>query len=229
MGIAVPIFAAIGKAIAGAVGAGAASGTVGAAGATAATGIGLGSGLTAGSVGLMEAGAAAAGLGVSGGATASTLSLGSILSVSGLGLSALGQIQQGRALGEVAEANAKAAAIDAKQKQEAAKSDTLQLSRERRRMIGTQAAMLGGGGMDVSGGSPLDILLDTTREFERDIQMRGYLGDIGASGSMYEASLNRLQGKNARKSGWMGAGTSLLSGAGRMMSKKGGLFASLLE
>lgn len=174
-------------------------------------------------------GSAASGAAGAIGGSASSLSLGSILSAGGLGLNVLGRIQQGRATGAVADANARAAAIDARQKQEAAKSDALELSRERRKMIGTQAAMLGAGGMDISGGSPLEVLLDTTRKFERDIQMRGYLGDIGASGSMFEASLHRLREKNARKSGWMGAGTSLFSGAGRMIGKKGGLFAGLLE
>lgn len=146
--------------------------------------------------------------------------LGSGLALAGTGLSMIGQIQQGRAQSEIAQANARAAELQAKSIQEAGKAESYKLSKQRRRMIGTQANLLASAGVDIGSGSPLDVMLDTAKSYEEDLQTLGYNTDLRRAAPLYQASIYDWTAKNKRRAGWMGAmGTMLDYGLSSLESE----------
>jgi hypothetical protein len=176
---------------------------------------------SAGSLALMEAGATGAvagGLsaGLPAAAGASWLpSLATGLAVGGTILDAgAGLIQANQEAG-IMEANAKIAEQEGLQKKEAAKAETLKLSQERRRTLGTQAALLGASGTDLTSGSPLEVMAQTAADYERDIQLKGYQGDLGMRSSLAESEIYKYGASGRRKAGLIGAGGTLLTGYGR--------------
>ena len=171
------------------------------------------------------AGTAAAGTGAAAAGAASWLpTLSTTLMAGGTALGAMGQISASRQEAALMDANAKASVQDAKNQQEAAKDAAYELSRERRRLLGTQASLIGMSGAGFVG-SPLDVMANTAGEYERDILKVGYMGDVKAGNSMFESTINKWGAKQRRQAGMIGAGGTLLSGFGRGMLKKyGGSF-----
>ena len=171
------------------------------------------------------AGTAAAGTGAAAAGAASWLpTLSTTLMAGGTALGAMGQISASRQQAALMEANADASARDAKNQQEAAQDAAYELSRERRRLLGTQASMIGMSGAGFVG-SPLDVMANTAGEYERDILKVGYMGDVKAGNSMFESTINKWGAKQRRQAGMVGAGGTLLSGFGRgMLRKYGGSF-----
>ena len=171
------------------------------------------------------AGTAAAGTGAAAAGAASWLpTLSTTLMAGGTALGAMGQISASRQQAALMEANADASARDAKNQQEAAQDAAYELSRERRRLLGTQASMIGMSGAGFVG-SPLDVMANTAGEYERDILKVGYMGDVKAGNSMFESTINKWGAKQRRQAGMIGAGGTLLSGFGRgMLGKYGGGF-----
>lgn len=111
------------------------------------------------------------------------------------------------------EANADIAEMEAQSIIGQTQQETLKLSRERRKLLGAQAALYGGAGVSLIG-SPLDVMADTAAGFEQDIQLVGYGGDIKMRSKLYESELDKWMAENARLSGSMQAqGTSLLADA----------------
>jgi hypothetical protein len=150
--------------------------------------------------------------------------IGTIASLAGTGLGVIGQMKQAESEAQVLEANAAAAKIEATSFQEQAKAETLKLSRERRQMIGQQAAIMGAAGVDISSGTPLDVMAETAGNFERDIEQLGYTGDVRAASKAYEASIYDWQASNKRRAGWIGAIGTAVSGIGSLaMAKSYGL------
>ena len=154
----------------------------------------------------------------------SLTTVGTALSYGGTALGAMGEISASRQQAALMEANADASARDAKNQQEAAQDAAYELSRERRRLLGTQASMIGMSGAGFVG-SPLDVMANTAGEYERDILKVGYMGDVKAGNSMFESTINKWGAKQRRQAGMIGAGGTLLSGFGRgMLGKYGGGF-----
>ncbi len=154
----------------------------------------------------------------------SLTTVGTALSYGGTALGAMGEISASRQQAALMEANADASARDAKNQQEAAQDAAYELSRERRRLLGTQASMIGMSGAGFVG-SPLDVMANTAGEYERDILKVGYMGDVKAGNSMFESTINKWGAKQRRQAGMVGAGGTLLSGFGRgMLRKYGGSF-----
>ncbi len=137
--------------------------------------------------------------------------------VGGTLLDAAGGLISANQQADVMEQNAKLAESEGEMKREAAKQETLKLSQERRRTIGAQTAAFGASGVDVGYGSPLDVMAQTAAEYERDIQLKGYAGDVGSYSSNMEASMYRYGARSKRTSGMIGAGGTLLTGFGRSL------------
>ena len=140
--------------------------------------------------------------------------LGLIGLVGGTALAGISQIQQGYAAKAAYEANAEVALQEGQAKREAYKSEGLKLSREQSDMLEEQKSLYGASGIDISSGSPLDVMAKSASSYERDI---GHLGI--AAGQAYakaenEASIYRYMGKKAVGAGWLGAGATLLGGLG---------------
>ncbi|MCE5336739.1 MAG: hypothetical protein LLG06_19350 [Desulfobacteraceae bacterium] len=142
------------------------------------------------------------------------------LTVGSMGVSALSSIQQGNMESEIMKANAEASRLEAKSIQESAKAETLRLSREKRQMIGQQATIMGGSGVDLSSGSPLDVMMNTARNFEDDIQQLGYAGDTKAAAKSYEASIYDWAAPMKKRAGWIGAAGTVLSGTASLLRAK---------
>lgn len=167
----------------------------------------------AGSLALMEAGAAGTMIG-----TGSALSLGSLASgamLAGTGLQAIGSITKGNTEAAIAEANADASRMEARSIVEATKAESARLSREGRQIVGRQASIMGASGLDLTSGSPLEAMLQTTRDVQYDIQQTGYAGGVKAASKMYEGTLYDWLAPQKRTAGYLGAGTALLSGFGQ--------------
>lgn len=183
-----------------------------------------GAGMAAGSVAGLSA-ATATSAGVLSGITASLPSLSTLAGVAGLAgtaLSAASQWDAGNAAETIGKINAANATEEAKARVEAAKAETFKLSRQSNQMAGEQRAAFGATGFSIEG-SPLEVMANTAREYERDMLYTGYAGAVGANQKMNEANLAIWQGKQQKKASLWGSGTTLLTGFGNYgLSKIGG-------
>lgn len=136
-------------------------------------------------------------------------------------VSAYGQVQQGKNEDAWAKYNAKMAERDARTAEENAKYAAAQKRRETERMLGKQRALYGKAGVTMEG-SPLIVAQNTAAEGEMDALMieRGYA--IEAIRYRSEKSLFRARGSAAKRAGYWGAGTTLLTAAGKAAGSYGG-------
>lgn len=127
-------------------------------------------------------------------------------------VSAVSQISQGQQQSKIlksqaagydqqAEAIRRKAAYDAQIKGEANK-----------RALSTAEAMLATSGAELND-SPLDFLVDQTKQMELDRQMILYNGTVEANRYQHQAAISRAQASNAVRNGYMGALTSVLGTA----------------
>ena len=136
------------------------------------------------------------------------------LSLAGSAFGAYGQIQQGKAAKRAADYNAaiqRNQAIAAKQKAE------FDADRQRQVAAAQRAQARAGfakGGV-VMEGPPLLVLESSAEQAELDAQAILYGGDVQATGYEAQANLSEMEGASAKKAGYIGAGTTLLTGAGK--------------
>jgi len=144
----------------------------------------------------------------------------------GIGLQALGQIQAGQAAAGEAESMKAMAEYNARlQEQEARAAEAQAEWRQKRqaeeaaRYRSTLRAGMGAAGVSTTEGSPLMVEAAQAAQDELENLMIGYEGQIGASRARSQAAIDRAQGtiygqraRNARTAGFMGAGTTLLTG-----------------
>lgn len=135
-------------------------------------------------------------------------------SLAGTAVSALGAVQAGKAQNEVAQYNAKVADNNATAERERAAYDAGLIKDERRRVIGSQRAAMAANGLEISSGSPVAVLGDTTGQAEMDVLARLYGGESAAAAYKNDATRMRIEGKAAKQAGKIGAGTTLLTGVG---------------
>ena len=84
-----------------------------------------------------------------------------------------------------------------------------------KRILSTQRALFAKSGVDMSG-SPLLVMEDTARQGELDALTIRYGGDVAAARARSQANLMRMQGADKMTAGYIGAGTTLLTGATQM-------------
>ncbi len=133
----------------------------------------------------------------------------------GTGVSAYGQAQQGKAANAVAQRNAQIQLRDAEiAKQNAefnARMKEKQDDQRRRAMIAKQ----GGSGVEAVEGTNLLALAEQEFIDDMNAQLIRRGGSMQAQGLQDQAVLTSASGTVARKSGMIGAGASLLTGAGQ--------------
>lgn len=83
--------------------------------------------------------------------------------------------------------------------------------REGKRLLARQRAMYAKSGVKMEG-SPLEVLADTQAELDLDQMIIEHGGMSRASAYEREGMFLRQQGKSAQTAGYIGAGSSLLSG-----------------
>ena len=136
--------------------------------------------------------------------------------IAGAAISAYSAYSQQQQAAKMDDLNQQIALQESEQKKQVAMGDTLNLSKERRRTIGTQLTMFGAAGVDPGVGSPLDVMASTAAEYERDIRYKGYAGDIGSVASANEANLYAFSAGSRRRASYLSAASSILSSAGKM-------------
>jgi hypothetical protein len=138
--------------------------------------------------------------------------LSAVAGIAGTAVSAIGAVQAGNAQNEVAQYNAKIADNNATAERERAAYDAGLIKDERRRVIGSQRAAMAANGLEISTGSPVAVLGDTTGQSEMDVLARLYGGESAATAYGNDATRMRIEGKAAKQAGKIGAGTTLLTG-----------------
>lgn len=121
----------------------------------------------------------------------------------------MGAQQQAAATTAAANYQAQVAQRNATVARQQASAEADDQRRENRRQLGSIRAAYGGSGIEMAG-SPLDVLEDTTLEQELDVERIGYRGELRAAGEVDKANLSKLEAENAKKTGAIGAATSLL-------------------
>lgn len=146
----------------------------------------------------------------------------------GLALSAIGSIAGGIAANKAAKYNAQVAANNAELSRrqaedalEQGKAESQQYRLKAAAIRGRSAAAMAANGVDISSGSPLQVLGDqaATQELdaltiENNAKRRAWGFEVQASNFENEAALDKARGKNALAAGALGATSSLLTGAG---------------
>lgn len=140
--------------------------------------------------------------------------------------SALGSVVG--AVGTIASAQAQAAAAKYQAKQQrmmaedALKRGAVEEQGKRRQTAALEArqkAVMAGSNLDIGSGSPLAILGDTAQLGELDaLTIRGN-AQREATFGRNQAKLYDMEASSARTAGWIGAGTSILSGIGTVAEK----------
>lgn len=158
-------------------------------------------------------GAAAAG-------TAASLQTASLV-MTGLGAvtSAYGAYQQGQAQGAAMEAQAKIYEAQAADSQRRASREERLMREQGARIKGRQRAVLGASGINLSTGSPMDVIADTQRSIEMDAWTIRENAGRESWGYQSQASVSKAGASNARQAGYFGAGSNLLTGAGMVADK----------
>lgn len=153
-----------------------------------------------------------------------------LLLPAGIGMMAVGQIQAGRMA--AAQAEGQQAMMDynaALQEREAERLRELSIFEQTRqakrgeRIKSTMLARMGKAGVVSTVGTPLLVQAEQAAELELENLMIGYEGQVGVSRAKSAAAGYRMQGeaygaqaKSARAAGYLGAGTTLLTGFSTM-------------
>ena len=141
---------------------------------------------------------------------------GSAMGAIGTGMGIVGSISQAQTQAAIYEQNAKLAERKGEAERIAGKEKTRQLSVQQRKAVGAQVAAYGGAGVDLTG-SPLDVMADTYANYERDIQTTGYNADVARRTGQAQADIYRWGASRASATGYMNAGTTLLTSVGQSL------------
>lgn len=129
-----------------------------------------------------------------------------------------GALVQGFQQAGVARFNAKVAGQNAVIAQQQASADEDTIRRRQEKLRGSQIAAFGASGVTLEG-SPLDIIGQDELEMEREALMARYGGTIGARRFGIDETEQRYRASNAEMGGYIGAGTALLTTAGRVYDR----------
>jgi hypothetical protein len=143
-----------------------------------------------------------------------SVTLGTALGLAGTAFQALGAISQGNAARAAGDYNA---ALYERNAQIAEQNAKVQEDRQRRlsaMRAGANRAAVGASGVSLEG-SPLDILESNAAQEEMDALMIRWNAQNEATGLRASGALQRAQGLNAQRQGWMSAGSAILLGGAR--------------
>jgi len=136
-----------------------------------------------------------------------------VVTIIAAGVQAYGQYQQAQQQSAVYKYNAKVATNNAASARNAAAIDEYQIREKNKAVMATQRARYAKANLQLSMGSPMEIMAASARQAELDAQVARYRGELGAVGYETQASLLTAQSKSIRQAGVIAAGSSLLSGA----------------
>ena len=125
---------------------------------------------------------------------------------------AVGANYQGQAQAKAYEANARLAEDEARQAEQRAVYEEALHRQRMAKLESSQRAGYAKAGVALEG-SPLEAIIASATEGERDAAVIRYQGELDAWRSRSEASLNRGYAKASRTAGYIGAATSIAGGA----------------
>lgn len=140
------------------------------------------------------------------------------ISAAGTAAGAYSAAEQGKAAEEASKRNAKAQNTNARVAAEQAQYAADRQRSENRRRLGAQRAAGAKSGIDLSGGSFQDVLLDSAVQGEMDALASIYQGRAASAAYQSSARNSLLEGKAAKQAGYLRAGSTLLSGASQTAS-----------
>jgi hypothetical protein len=133
-----------------------------------------------------------------------------------------GAVKQGQAASQAADYNSQLATqnagIAAAQGEAAGQAQ----ARDAQRRIGTEMAAYGASGVQMSDGSPADVLADSARSAALDNLTTRYNYQIKGLGYQDQASLESAQSENASAAGYLSALGAGIGGASKVYSMSGG-------
>jgi len=138
--------------------------------------------------------------------------IGTAAAVAGGVASAAGSLSAGQSQSNMAKYNAAVSEREAAQAREAAKFEEARNRKASESLLSSQRAAFAKGGV-TSEGSPLLVQAETAEEAEIDALALRYSGSVAEARAKSQAALDRMQGRAAKTTGYIGAGSSLLSGA----------------
>ena len=125
---------------------------------------------------------------------------------------AYASLEQGKAAEKSAKYSAKVNEINAETANQQALFDAGQTRLKNARLKGAQRTAAAASGIDDSG-SVLDVENDSAIAGEMEALTSIYTGGASANANRNRAKMNLFEGAAAKKAGYIGAGTSLLTGA----------------
>jgi len=135
------------------------------------------------------------------------------LTAVGTGASAYSSYESGKATERLHEYNAKVSENDALRREMEAQAQAAGQRESSERILEKQRALYAKGGV-LDEGTPLTLLADTAAELELAALEIERGGNVEASRSRQQAVIDRMAGKSAARAGKLGAGATLLQGAG---------------
>lgn len=139
-----------------------------------------------------------------------------ITSLAGTAVSAYGTYQGGQDKKKAYEYNARVAQAEgAMARQRAEREEEVHRSKLRR-LMGTQRALFAAAGVEIGTGTPLEVMLDTVREGEKEAQYIKWGGETEETRYLNEAQLQRMYGESAGRAGTIGGLSQFATGLGRL-------------
>lgn len=130
-------------------------------------------------------------------------------------LGAFGAMQSGQAQAAAFERNAQIDKENAGQAAFAAEADASRQQTAMRRRMATARNAAAASGVDIASGSPLDVMADIAAESALDVAVTRWRGRQRSNAYLTQAGNDMASADQAEAAGIFGAGTTLLTGAGR--------------
>jgi hypothetical protein len=140
--------------------------------------------------------------------------IGVIFSVISSIVGAISAVSAGESQKQAADYNAKVMEAQAQSERDAAKFEENRQREQAAKMRARQRVAYLASGVDLSEGTPLEVLGAQAGEMEMDALAIRYSGEVKAKQSESQAAIYRMQGRQAQKAGVINAGSSLLTGVG---------------
>ena len=146
---------------------------------------------------------------------------GVVLTAVGTGVAAVGAVRQAQAASAAMDFNSKMSAQNAQVAEAQGAAAGEAQARDAQRRIGASVAAYGASGVQLSDGSPADVLADSARMAELDNLTLKYNYKLKGLGYAAQANLDSANASNSRTAGYFSAAGTALSGG----SKLAGYFA----
>ena len=135
----------------------------------------------------------------------------------GTGFSIFGQLQQGAAQARAGKTQEKLAKVQASEEEKRADEEAGQMRERAREMAGYQRAAYSAAGIDLTG-TPMLVVSQTLRDSSKDIENMYKQSDARRLDYLTNASIFKDTAKSAKTASYLGAGSTLLTGAAQGIS-----------